>query len=56
MPKNLTGGSAHKGQRNSEGSKARHNRCLIDDLLEDMEKGENLNDIYVGRVIKRMGS
>ena len=52
----MTGGSAHKGQRNSEGSKARHNRCLVDDLLEDMEKGEKLDDIYVGRVMRRMGS
>ena len=37
MPRNTTGGSGHKGQRNSEGSKARHNREFIDDLLQSGE-------------------
>jgi hypothetical protein len=56
MPKNMSGGSAHKAQRNSEGSKARNNRCLVDDLLADYEVGEKLPDIYVGRIVRRMGS
>ena len=55
MPRNTTGGSGHKGQRNSEGSKARHNREFIDDLLDDYRKGEVVNDVFVGRVIRRMG-
>jgi hypothetical protein len=55
MPKNMTGGSGHRSQRNSEGSKAKHNRCLIDDLLEDVASGEVLTDVFVGRVTKRMG-
>lgn len=55
MPKNMTGGSGHRAQRNSEGSKARHNRCLIDDLLEDLASGEKLGDVFIGRVTKRMG-
>lgn len=55
MPRNTTGGSGHKAQRNSEGSKARHNRELVDDLLDDLRKGENTNGIYVARVLRRMG-
>lgn len=56
MPRNTTGGSGHKAQRNSEGSKAKHNRCFIDDLLEDIKNEEKLDDVYVARVTKRMGS
>jgi hypothetical protein len=55
MPRNTTGGSGHKAQRNSEGSKARHNREFIDDLLEDYRKGEVIKDVFVGRVMRRMG-
>jgi hypothetical protein len=55
MPRNTTGGSGHKAQRNSEGSKARHNREFIDDLLDDLRKGERVDDVYVGRVTRRMG-
>lgn len=55
MPRNTTGGSGHKAQRNSEGSKARNNRCLVDDLLDDIRNGENVHDVHVARVTKRMG-
>jgi hypothetical protein len=55
MPRNTTGGSGHKAQRNSEGSKARHNREFIDDLLDDYRKGEAIHDVHVGRVLRRMG-
>jgi hypothetical protein len=55
MPRNTTGGSGHKAQRNSEGSKARHNREFIDDLLDDIRRGEKVEDVYVGRVTRRMG-
>lgn len=55
MPRNTTGGSGHKAQRNSEGSKARHNREFIDDLLDDLRRGEKVDDVYVGRVTRRMG-
>ena len=55
MPRNTTGGSGHKAQRNSEGSKARHNREFIDDLLDDYRKGEKTDGVYVGRVTRRMG-
>lgn len=56
MPRNTTGGSGHKAQRNSEGSKARHNREFIDDLLDDLKNGERLTDVNVARVIRRMGN
>lgn len=56
MPRNTTGGSGHKAQRNSEGSKARHNREFIDDLLDDYRKGEKTDGVFVGRVTRRMGS
>lgn len=55
MPRNTTGGSGHKGQRNSEGSKARHNREFIDDLLDDYRNNEKTDGVFVGRVLRRMG-
>lgn len=55
MPRNTTGGSGHKAQKNSEGSKARHNREFIDDLLDDYRRGDPVEDVYVGRVLRRMG-
>lgn len=55
MPRNTTGGSAHRGQRNSEGSKARHNREFIDDLLDDYRTKEKTDGVFVGRVLRRMG-
>lgn len=55
MPRNTTGGSGHKAQRNSEGSKARNNRCLVDDLIDDLRNGEDTKGVNVGRVLKRMG-
>ena len=55
MPRNTTGGTGHKAQRNGEGSKARNNRCFIDDLLDDIRNGEVITDVHVARVTKRMG-
>ena len=56
MPKNTTGGSKHKSHSNSESSKARNNRTLIDDLLDDYRTGANTDGVYVGRILRRMGS
>lgn len=56
MPRNVTGGSGHKSQRNSESSKARNNREFIDALLDDYAHHETITDVFVGRVLKRMGS
>lgn len=55
MPRNLTGGSGHRAQRNSEGGKERNNRVFVDNLLDDYQKGESTTGVYVGRVTKRMG-
>lgn len=56
MPRNTTGGSGHRAQRNSEGSKARHNRELVDDLLDDIKNNEKLDGVNVARVLRRMGN
>jgi hypothetical protein len=56
MPRNMTGGSGHKAQRNSESSKARNNRGIVDDLLDDYRDGVNTDGVYVGRVMRRMGT
>ena len=56
MPRNTAGGSGHKAQRNAEGSKARNNRTLVDAYLEDVRDGTSTKGVYVGRVLKRMGS
>jgi hypothetical protein len=55
MPKNTTGGSGHKAHKNSEGGKERNNRKMVDTLLEDYLDGEKINDIFIGRVLRRMG-
>lgn len=55
MPRNTTGGSGHRAQRNSEGSKARNNRCLVDSLLDDYMNDEKTDGVFVGRILKRMG-
>jgi hypothetical protein len=56
MPRNTAGGSGHKAQRNAEGSKARNNRTLVDAYLEDVRDGASTKGVYVGRILKRMGS
>lgn len=56
MPRNITGGSGHKAQRNSESSKARNNRTIVDNLLDDYRDGMNTDGVFVGRVMRRMGS
>lgn len=56
MPRNLTGGSKHKAHANSESSKARNNRTIIDNLLDDYRDGTNTDGVFVARVVRRMGS
>lgn len=56
MPRNTAGGSGHKAQRNSEGSKARNNRTLVDAYLEDIRDKSSTKGVYIGRILKRMGS
>lgn len=56
MPRNLTGGSAHRSQRNSESAKEKKNRSLVDALLDDYSNGEHPAGVFIGRVVKRMGN
>ena len=55
MPRNVTGGSGHRAQRNSEAPKAKKNRGLVDDLLDDLTEGRDISGVFVGRVTKRIG-
>jgi hypothetical protein len=54
MPKNTTGGSGHKSQKNSEGNKAKNNRLKGDAALEDIAL-EEAEGVVIGRVIRRLG-
>lgn len=56
MPRNTTGGSGHKAQRNSESSKVRNNRTIVENLLDDYREGMNTDGVFVARVMRRMGS
>ena len=56
MPRNITGGSGHRAQRNSESSKEKKNRGLVDSLLDDFSNGEIPAGVFIGRVLKRMGN
>jgi len=55
MPRNTAGGSGHKAQKNSEGSKSRNNRLFIDALLDDYMNDDKTDGVHVARVLKRMG-
>ena len=55
MPRNMTGGSGHKSQKNSEGNKARNNRLKGDALLDDYIMGENTDGVLIGKVVRRLG-
>lgn len=56
MPRNLTGGSGHKARSNTEHPKAVSNRRLINDYLDDCKKNDVNEGIYVGRVLRKLGS
>lgn len=56
MPRNNTGGSGHRAQRNSESNKEKHNRTLIDDWLDDIRLNRGTEGIFIGRVSKRLGN
>lgn len=56
MPRNLTGGSGHKSQRNSESNKLRNNRTLVTELLDDYaDNRKAVEGVFIGRVTRRMG-
>jgi hypothetical protein len=53
MPRNTTGGSGHKGERNSKSHKEIKNQEIGDLLLDDYNNSEG---VYVGLVTKRLGN
>lgn len=55
MPKNLQGGSKHKKGSNSESSTLKKNRKLFNNLLADINEGDDIDGIHVGRVMRKMG-
>jgi hypothetical protein len=56
MPRNTTGGSGHRSQRNSESNKTKANNHLNDALLDDLLNEEKTDGVYVARVMRRLGS
>lgn len=56
MPRNTTGGSGHRSQRNSESNKTKANNKIIDSFLDDIASGQDMTDVHVGRVMRRLGS
>ena len=55
MPKNTTGGSGHKSRANSEGNTAKKNRQLIENYIADITKDGKCEDVFVGKVTKKLG-
>ena len=55
MPRNTTGGSGHKSQKNSEGNKARNNRLKGDALLDDIMDEVSTAGVLIGKVTRRLG-
>jgi len=55
MPRNTTGGSGHKSQKNSEGNKARNNRLKGDALLDDFVDEASTEGVLIGKVTRRLG-
>lgn len=56
MPRNTTGGSGHRSQRNSESNKTKANNKINDALLDDIMNGEEVEGVHVARVMRRLGS
>lgn len=55
MPRNVTGGSGHRSQRNSESNKTKSNNKIIDAFIEDSSTAAP-DGVFVGRVMRRLGS
>jgi hypothetical protein len=51
----MTGGSGHRSQRNSESNKTKQNNKIGDKMLDDLLDDEKLDDVHVGRVMRRLG-
>jgi len=58
MPRNMTGGSGHRSQRNSESNKTKQNNKIGDKMLDDLMDnplGVQLDGAFVGRIMRRLG-
>lgn len=55
MPRNMTGGSGHRSQRNSESNKTKMNNKIGDKMLDDLMDDEKIDGAFVGRVMRRLG-
>ena len=61
MPRNTTGGSGHRSQRNSESNKTKQNNKIgdkmLDDLMDEAERPGSVqfNGAHVGRIVRRLG-
>jgi hypothetical protein len=55
MPRNLTGGSGHKGRANGEGNTAKKNRIFVENFISDMKTEGKCEGVFVGRVLSKMG-
>ena len=55
MPRNTTGGSGHKSRANSEGNVTKKNRELLEAYLDDIEAEGKCEDVYVAKVVKKLG-
>ena len=55
MPRNKTGGSGHRSQRNSESNKTKQNNKIGDKMLDDLMDSADIDGAFVGRVMRRLG-
>jgi hypothetical protein len=56
MPRNTTGGSGHRSQRNSESNKTKTNNKFNDALLDDILQEAGTDGVFIARVMRRLGS
>lgn len=56
MPRNTTGGSGHRSQRNSESNKTKTNNKFNDALLDDLLQEAGTDGVFIARVMRRLGS
>ena len=55
MPRNLTGGSGHKGRANGEGNITMKNRLLIDSYISDIKADGQCEGVHVARILRKLG-
>ena len=56
MPRNTTGGSGNRSQRNSESNKTKTNNKFNDALLDDILQEAGTDGVFIARVMRRLGS